>query len=126
MFARPINPPLNRVFINTGDPGRRPNAPLFDDHRQRIQDLFPFRTQPIEKGAFGLRKSLATGAAQVVNGALRATIGVAFQLTLFHLTEKGALGGGTIQIVGEGLPFHGRILREKRRGLPLNYELKTT
>ena len=126
MLAGPIHPPLDRVFVHPGDPGRRPNAALFDDDRQRIQDLLSFRTQPIEKGPFGLRKGLATGAAQVVNGALRATIGVAFQLTLFYLTEKRALGGGTIQIVGEGLPFHGRILREKRRGLPLNYELKTT
>tara|TARA_B100001971_G_scaffold62213_1_gene57219 strand:+ start:186 stop:542 length:357 start_codon:yes stop_codon:yes gene_type:complete len=100
VFARPIHPSLNRVFVNTDDPGRRPNAPLFDDHRQRIQDLLPFRTQPIEKGPFGLRKGLATAPAQVVNGALRATIGVAFQLTGFHLTEKGTVGVGTIHIVG--------------------------
>ena len=100
VFARPIHPPLDRVFVNTGDPARRPNSPLFGDHRQSIQYLLPFRTQPIEKGPLRLRKGLATGAAQVVNGALGTTIGVAFQLTLFHLTEKGAVGVGTIHIVG--------------------------
>ena len=100
VFSCPIHPPLDGVFVYTGDSGRRPNAPLFDDHRQRIQDLFPFRTQPIEKGPFRLRKGLATGAAQVVNRALGATIGVAFQLPGFHLTEKGTVGIGTIHIVG--------------------------
>jgi hypothetical protein len=100
MFARPIHPPLDGIFVKTGDPGRRPNAALFGDDRQGLQDLLPFRTQPVEKGPFGLRKGLATAPAQVVNGALRATIGVAFQLTGFHLTEKGTVGVGTIHIVG--------------------------
>ena len=60
MFARPIHPPLDGIFVKTGDPGRRPNAALFGDDRQGLQDLLPFRTQPVEKGPFGLRKGLAT------------------------------------------------------------------
>ena len=108
MFARPIHPPLNRVFVHPGDPGRRPNAPLFDDDGQRIQDLLPFRTQPIEKGAFGLRKGLATAPAQVLGDPLSTIIGMPFQLTGLYLAKEGTIGIRTIQPIGTGFLMHER------------------
>ena len=100
VFSRPIHPPLDGVFVHAHRPTGGANPPLFGHHCQRLKHRGAGRAQAIEKGPFRLRKGLATGAAQVVYRALGALIGVAFQLTGFHLTEKGTVGVGTIHIVG--------------------------
>jgi|TARA_B100000959_G_scaffold82201_1_gene87481 hypothetical protein len=113
MFARPIHPPLDGIFVKTGDPGRRPNAALFGDDRQGLQDLLPFRTQPVEKGPFGLRKGLATAPAQVLGDSLWTIIGMPFQLTGLHLAKEGTIGIRAIQPIGTGFLMHERVLLKK-------------